>query len=293
MAWVYFTLLAVFFWSLSNIIDKHIVSRYIKNPTIFIIFLSVLSLIAAFIVSIFQDITIPSFDILFLSLISGIAYFIGVFLYVKSLRIEEISRVVPLFSITSIFVLILATIFLNEIFTLEKYLGIFLIIAGVILISLRKKVKFSLSKALLLMIIASLFIAIHYTLQKFVLNNLTYWNAFFWIRIGSFLAAPLLLYFYYKPLVKTIKKNPIGGVYLSISEGLNIIGIYSIVIAFSIGYASLVSILSEIQPLFVLFIATILSAFNPKIIKEELKGSVILLKFIAIVMIIFGAALIA
>jgi len=214
--------------------------------------------------------------------------------YFKSLLIEEVSRVTPLFSINSIFVLILATIFLNEIFTAGKYAGIFLIVLGSILISLKKHVKLELSKALSFMIIASLFWAVYNVLLKFLLNDLTYWNAFFWTRIGGFLTVPLLIYFFYKPMIKTfkiVKKYPRVGGFISITEVTNIGATLFITIALSIGYASLVSALGQIHSLFLLILATVLSFFKPQILKEELKGSTILLKFIAVLMIIFGAIL--
>ena len=292
MEWIYFTLVAVFLWSICNIIDKHVVAKYIKKPMTVMIFLSFFGLLSALVVSIFQNVTIPPFDLLILSLASGIAYFLFIFLYIKSLMIEEVSRVVSLYAITPIFVLILSTIFLNEIFTWEKYVGIFLIVVGSILISIKKDVKIKLSGALLLMVIAAIFGAVYYVLQKIVLKSLTYWNTFFWVRIGSFLLAPLLLFVYHKPLIKTLKKSPIVGVYLSAVEILNVIGVYLIVIAYSVGYAALVSAFSEVQSLVVFFMATVLSIFNPKIIKEELKGSTLLLKFISIIMIILGAILI-
>lgn len=294
MLWVFFTLLAQFLWSISNIVDKYLLSRYIKNPMVFLIFMCFFSLISAFIVSFFIQISIPSMNIMILSLLTGVIWVIVILFYFKSLLIEEVSRISPLFSISSIFVLILATIFLNEIFTMEKYVGIFLIVIGSILISLKKHVKFKISKALFFMVIATLFLAIRNVLLKFLLNYLTYWNVFFWTRVGSFLTAPVLIYFFYKPLIKTfkiVKKYPKTAVYVSITEGANVGGVFFITVALSIGFASLVSALGQVQPLFILTIATLLSVFKPQIIKEELKGSIIFLKLIAILIIIFGAVL--
>ena len=293
MEWVFFTLLAVFLWSICSIIDKYVLKKYIKDPMIIMTFFAIFQLIFAFVVFVFQPVTIPPLNTLLFSLASGIAYFIFIFLYIKSLLVEEVSRVISLYAITPIFVLILSTIFLHEIFSLEKYAGIFMIVIGSILISLKKKTNFKLSRALFFMVIAAIFGAIYYILQKFVLNSLTYWNVFFWVRIGSFLLAPFILFAYYKPFIKTFRKNTIAGVYLSIVEILNAIGVYLIVIAYSIGYAALVNAFTEVQSLVVLLMATALSIFNPKIIKEELKGSTVLMKFVAIIMIIAGAILIS
>jgi len=293
MEWMLFTLLAVFFWSVCNILDKFVVTRYIRNPIVMMMFLSSFSLIFAFVVAIFQPVIIPPINLLLPLLASGICYFIGCSLYFKSLTVEEVSRVVSLYSISPIFVLILSTVFLHEIFTWDKYVGILLIVLGSVLISLKKEAKFKLSKALLLMTMSAIFIAFYYTLQKFALNSLSYWNVFFWVRIGCFLAAPVLFLFYHKLFVESLKKYPITGVYLPIIEILNVVGVYLIVIAYSAGYAGLVSAFTEIHSLVVFLMVVALSVFKPKILKEEMKGSTLLMKIISIIMIIAGAILIS
>jgi hypothetical protein len=124
--------------------------------------------------------------------------------------------------------------------------------------------------------------------SKIVLNSLNYWNVFFWTRIGSLLLAPLL-FSQFNSFIKIVKKVPLTAFYLSVVEILNMLGLYLIVIAYSIGTASLVCALSEIQPLVVLFLAALVSMFVPNIIKEELKGSNLLLKIVGIIMMIIGA----
>ena len=294
MLWVVFTLLAQFLWTITSVMDKYVINRYVKNPMVILIFISSFGLISAFIISFSVQISIPPVNLIILSLFTGVLCVITSLFYFKSLLIEEVSRVTPLFSINSIFVLILATIFLNEIFTVEKYGGIFLIVLGSILISMKKHVKLELSKALFFMIVASLFWASYNVLLKFLLNDLTYWNAFFWTRIGGFLTVPFLIYFFYKPMIKTfkiVKKYPRVAGFISITEVTNIGATLLMTIALSIGYVSLVSALSQIHSLFLLILATILSFFKPQILKEELKGSTIILKLIAVLMIIFGAIL--
>jgi drug/metabolite transporter (DMT)-like permease len=84
----------------------------------------------------------------------------------KSLSIEEVSRVMSLFSFTPLFVLLLSTIFLSEIFRFEKYVGIFLIVFGSIFVSVKKYVKVKLSRALIFMLLASVLGAFHCTIQR-------------------------------------------------------------------------------------------------------------------------------
>ncbi len=292
MLWIYFTLLAVLIWTVVNIVDKHVITEHIKQPRIAVIFLAIMSLVAAIVVLLTTSVIIPSIDILLISFIAGILYIAETLLYYKSVLIEEVSRVLPMYSIAPIFVLILSTIFLGEIFTPIKYVGIILIVVGAVLISLRKDVKFTVSKALLFMVAASLILGVYYVLLKYITLTISFWDAFFWTRIGSGLMIPFLIIALYKPLKETIKRTPRGIAYLCGNETLNVIGVFIFLIATSIGFISLVSAMGATEPLFVLFFASLLSFYRPKILSEELKKSVIALKVIAIAMIIIGAILI-
>ena len=292
MLWVYFTVLSALAWTIVNLIDKYNLDKYVQNPMICVIFIGFLGLIAAMIVSQFTEILVPSAEILILSLSCGIFYVFTSLFYFKAIMVEEVSRVIPLYAITPIFVLILATVFLGETFTVQKYLGIFIIVIGSLLISLRKDVKFRLSGAFGLMILGTLTWAIYNIILKYVLNYLTYWNAFFWMRIGAFLLMPFLFYRYRKQTIEIITKRPKSGLYLIIAEPFNIAAIVFSTIALSYGFASLVSALGQIQNFIVLIFAILISVFRPQIIKEELKGTTVLQKILAISLISFGAVLI-
>jgi drug/metabolite transporter (DMT)-like permease len=54
MEWVFFTLAAVFFWSICNILDKYVLEKYIKKPMMMLTLFPIFSLIFAYLVSIFQ-----------------------------------------------------------------------------------------------------------------------------------------------------------------------------------------------------------------------------------------------
>ncbi len=292
MLWVYFTILSALAWTVVNLIDKYTLDKYIQNPMISVIFVGFLGLIAAMIVSQFTEILVPSTEILILSLSGGIFYVFASLFYFKAIMIEEVSRVTPLYAITPIFILILATVFLGENFAIQKYLGIFIIVIGSFLISLRKDVKFRLSEAFGLMIIGTVTWAIYNIILKYVLNFLTYWNAFFWMRIGAFLFIPFLFYRYRKETIEFITKRPKGGLYLAIAEPLNVIALVFSTIALSYGFVSLVSALGQVQNFIVLIFAILISVFRPQIIKEELKGTTVLQKILAIFLISLGAILI-
>ncbi len=292
MLWVYFTILSAIAWSITNIIDKYTLDKYVRNPMIGTIFMGCIGLIAAFITSQIIEFLIPTTDLIILLLMGGITYTAAVVFYFKAIVIDEVSRVTSLFSLTPIFVLILATIFLGEIFTVQKYVGIILIVVGSFIISIKRGDKLELSKSLSLMVLSTIFFSLNNIVSKYALGSLDYWNVFIWMRIGAFLPIPLLLYFYRKQTLEVLTQKPKGGIYLGIAEIMNIIGVILFTIALSYGFVSLVAALGKIQNFIVLIFATLISVFIPRIIKEELKGSTISQKFIAISLMVAGSILI-
>ncbi|MBI4018411.1 MAG: hypothetical protein HY368_02280, partial [Candidatus Aenigmarchaeota archaeon] len=74
---------------------------------------------------------------------------------------------------------------------------------------------------------------------------------------------------------------------------LAFLGFLAFLAAIYQGPVSLVNALDNTQNLFVLFYATIISIFKPSILKEEVKGSVIALKLLAIAVIFAGAYLVS
>lgn len=103
-------------------------------------------------------------------LITSIIYTNSFLLYVKSISMDEVSLVAPLYNFNVFFLIILTSIFLNERITLLKILGLSLLIYGSSFLT--KKENFLLSiKALLknrasqIMIVSSLLIAIGRTID--------------------------------------------------------------------------------------------------------------------------------
>ncbi len=126
-----------------------------------------------------------------------------------------------------------------------------------------------------------------------MLNFADYWTIFAYIRIGTIFALIPIFYFYFPDLLRSIKKHGKKVfVVISINETLNIFGVLFMTIATAIGFVTLVSALSSVQPFFVLIFAVIISIFYPKILKEEIGRKTLFLKFISIILMFVGALLI-
>jgi len=293
MSWVIFSVLAALGWSVVNIIDKYVLSKWIREPFIVLIIIGIIGLISGIGIYFLYGFQPLSWTNILITLLAGILHLGSYAFYFKALKIEEVSRVVPLFYLSPLFILFLAAIFLGEIFTPLKYLGIGLLLAGAILISLKDFSKISFGKAFYLMIGSAFLLALNSILIKYLLGFANYWTIFAWERIGNAIATIIIVYLYLPELIATVKKYGARVLtILSMTEILNLLALLLITIATSVGYVTLVNALASIQPFFVLLITVILSVFYPYILKEEIKKSVVFLKLLAIVLMFVGALLI-
>ncbi len=292
MLWVYLTLLAVAIWGISNIIDKHVISLRVKDPLVPLVIDGFVVLFYSLAIFVVHGISIPNTFFILGSIVLGLLYFMVLLFYYKSMKLEEVSRAIPLMGLHPIITLLFATIFLGEIFSGIKYIGIFFLVAGGFMLVVKKGVRLTITKALPWLILFNLFIAIYYVFMKYLLGFSDFWSVFALAQIGFFIGFLFLLPFHFKEtkrIIKTAKKT-VG--FVLVSQVFNFIGVLLYMAAASIGFISLVAALEQTQNIIVLFYAIILSIFMPKILKEEIKGSVILLKIIAIVCMFIGAYLI-
>lgn len=292
MHWVWLSFLASFCFAIVNVLNKFILSKYLQTPIVQIIAHGIVGFIASLIIYVFRGFSELSYNYIFLAALSGIFNLLTVLFYLKATKIEEISRVAPLFFINSLFVLIVALVFLGETFSALKYLGIFLLITGTILISVKDS-RPSFGKSFWFIIFAAFASAISAVVTKYLLAFSDFWTIFAYARIGTMIALVPVFCFNLSEIISSTKKlsqKSIG--VISTNEILNLMGILFITIASVTGPVTLVKSISSTYPFFVFFIVIILSYFYPQILKEKMKRSILILKFIAITLMFIGIILI-
>lgn len=294
MSWILFSILAAFVLAIVSIIDKYVLTKWIKKPIVIIMIFGAIGLIVSIIVYFVHGFSELSYFNILLAFVSGIFFISGIFFYFKAVRIEEISRVAPLTCLTPLFVSIFAFVFLGEFFAPIKYLGIVAIVIGAILISVKGSLKINPGKAFWLMILFSIFMAINHVITKYLLNFADFWTIFSWMRVGVFVALIPIYITNFSDILSIIKEHGKKVIFIiSFSECLTLAGFLLITIAASISSATMVNALYSTQPLFVLFFTIILSIFYPRILKEEIGKSIVLQKFVAIILILGGALLVS
>jgi len=297
MDWVTLALLASLMWAVSNLIDKYVLEKWLKNPLLSLDVIFFVEIAAVAIVYFSHGLPPISAMNLMLVVIAGALGMMGAVFYFMALNIEEVSRIVPLFNISPLFILVLAAVFLGEVFTTGKYLGIALLIMGSVMITLRKvesKRRFHWGKPTWLMLACLITGSVTRVITKYLLRYADFWSIFGYLRLSSALVLIPFFFMTRKQLAATAKRHGrrvIG--LIALSEVFAVVALCLFTIAISLGPVTLVNSLGALQPLFVLVIMVMFSNFFPHILKEEVDRHTIALKLIAIVLMIIGTVLVA
>lgn len=294
MSWIIFSILAALSLAIVNILDKFILTKWIKNPTLLIMLLGIVGIVVSFFIWIVRGLSGLSFFNMALALIASIFYLLTNLFYFKVTQTQEISRIAPLLRLTPFFVLIFAYFFFGETFGFLKYLGIAFLIIGSLLICIKGSVKLSFGKSLWFTMIAVISSAVSTIITKHLLHYADFWTIFAYLRIGVFVVLIPVFYWNFSNLILTVKKQGKKIIWLlSLNELLLLLSVLFVTVALSQNSATLTTALFSIHPFFVLLFAIILSKFYPHIIKEKIKKADIILKITAIVLIFIGVFLIA
>ncbi len=312
MQWFILALIASILWAVVVIVDKFILTHYIKDAVSYQVFLTLTML--PFLISLLpftshntnsSTPTILPVIIILLGVTMGLVYV----LYNKALLIEEVSRVTPLFYLSPLFVLLFSFMFIGEGLSLRRYVGIGLMVFSAISVSvsLRRRnrdsrrqshshsLHIALSPALLMILVLDIMNAGKDVISKLILSHLDYLSYLFWFLLGNIAGRPFLLLIPHnrEKTLMIIKTLPPKVYLLSfISSSLAWTGYVLYFKAVSMTYISLVSAIPTTQPFLVFIFATLLGLFYPGLIEEKTDRRSLTIKGIAAVSVLIGAYLI-
>lgn len=297
MSWIFFAILPRALWAINNVIDKTLVEKHVRSPYVFSFFEALLGILIVLSLVPFQGFSLPPIAFIFATLLGGALYTYGLIPYYQALSFEEASRVIPVWQVTSVFVLVLSALTIGETISTYDLIAFFLLLVGGILVSARNiEGKIKISKAFWLILASSAIFAISTVLLKYVYQHIRYFDAFLLIRMGGFLATlPLLLSAKTRHGITVTMRSTnssIKGLFVA-NELINFLAIGSIEFAYVFGPASLISALNASQPVFLLILSVILSLWFPKILKEQVDKKTLTVKVLAIILIAFGIWILA
>lgn len=296
MVWLVFALLSNVFFSFVNIIDQLLRRNHVKHD----VSLTLLWVVSFFFIWLaivpFIDVTVPELPKLAAALVAGFIAVLVALPYYYSLSVEEVSKVMPIWQFSSLFVLVMSALFLGEKLLIRHYYGFAAIFGGGLLLGLTKTVKgFRLNKAVLVVSAASIAWAVHLVLVKFFYASENFWNGFFWIYVGSFFGAAFLAllpgnFGHLKKQVSVLTKK--GVALLLAATGLTFLAELSFLFAIKKGPVALVSVVGGTQLMFLFVMTVIISKYFPNILKERIDRKALLTKSAAICLMVLGLYLV-
>lgn len=292
MVWLLFALLANLLFSIVNLFDQLVRKRHIKHDVSIVVVWIALYFIIWLAIAPFIKLTVPEAPKLAAALVAGVISVLTALPYYYSLSVEEVSRVMPVWQFSSLFVLLMSAFFLGESLTARHYLGFAVMFLGGLLLAVKNAVKgFELNRAVLLTFAFSVLWAVHLVLAKFVYSTESYWNGFFWIYLGSFAGAGLLLLLpnslkHLRAQVAALSKG--GAALMVCAVALAFLADMAFLFAIKTGPVSLVSVIGSTQAVFVFVMAVFISKYFPSVIKEPIDRKTLLTKAVAISLVIAG-----
>ncbi|EKD43832.1 MAG: hypothetical protein ACD_72C00100G0003 [uncultured bacterium] len=294
--WILLALGSNFSWAIENVYTKAVIGSKIKNPYVFLILISVLSiLILPFVQS--KYIVIPPGNGIWWLWLASFFYTVGGFPYVKAMEIEEVTRINILWNTIPLFSLVLAWFVIGDRISGMEFVAMLLLLAGAVVGSLKKsKSKFKLSLAFWLMMLACVMYAAYALVVRYISKTIPFPTIFFWVVL--FDAITILVSFVFRKIrydfTQTIKSNSLVffGLFLVVVMIGNL-GIFLNQWALSLKAGALVYSFEGFQVLFVFFLALLIAKFSPIYIAESLDRKNLLLKLLAFVLIMGGLVILS
>lgn len=300
MNWFLIALIPPLLYSVSNHIDKYLISKYFKgggNGAV-LIFSSLIGIAVSPVIWVFNPtVTDIGAGNAILLVINGFLSALILLPYFHAIEKDEASVVVPLFQTVPIFSYLLGFFVLGEILTPIQIAASFFVLAGAVLLSFdlsNEKPKFK-KEVFWLMLAASFLYAVTSLIFKFVAIKGDYWTTIFWEYIGLGIVGIVLFVFvtpYKLQFLTAIKLNKLSVLGLNIINEINYVcAILALRFATLLAPIALVWVVNGFQPFFVFVFGIFLTLFFPKLGTESLIKKNIIQKIIAITIMFLGTLL--
>lgn len=300
MSWLTVTILAYFFLAVVALFDRYFLVGSIPSSKAYTFNVVILWVFASFLLIPF-GLNFPAAGWIFLGLISGVVRSFAILFLSESIVRSEVSRVVPAISgFLPIFSFALFFLYFpkTEIIDLRQITPFALLVLGSILISLKKFNKEFISfKALKYPVLAAFFFALAFLLTKILFMKTDFLTGFFLTLAGGvFWLAGFILHPSSRREIFTQRiTTKISGIFIlgQAFGGLGSVAQTYAVFLAKPGQVPIINALEGTRHFFLLFFVFLLFHWRPAILKEEMRGSALLQKIAAALLIVAGLAFLA
>ncbi len=295
MSWVLLALGSALTFAVVSALDKILIQRFVTNPRAFIVLVGLIQFGLAAVVLPFAKFSGYGIDTTLISAASGFLAGIYLVLMFWVMRMQDVSRVVPITSTHPIFVAVLAQVFLEEIISVLAWVGIFVTVSGAAFMSFGPTTRRSergqgqLVPFALLMV-SSLAFGLSQYLTKVVAGDIDIWSLFVWRGLGLGLACVgiMIRKSMFPDLVRAIR-DPASISLTIFTEGLLVlVAVILQLLAIYSGPVSLAVTVMAIRPLFVFILGILLSLGVSRVLDEPLEGRILAVKLVSIAMTVGG-----
>ncbi|MFC1919021.1 EamA family transporter [Chloroflexota bacterium] len=296
MTWITAAIISPAIMGLVAIIDSHLISKRMPGFRYYLMPVGILHLVFGLIILGLQP--LPEgvgTNILLVAFASGFFRATGSFLMLRTMRFEEVSRVIPVSQTFPIFVAILAVPLLGESLDPIRWLSIFMTVGGAVLISVKQNTNgqgIILRKSFAVLMVSSLLMGIANITSKYALEHISFWNMY---SVSAICFATIFLPYSIRPKLlqglRDMKKRNKSLALLVINECMVLASIVLSFRAIEMGPVSLVSTILSIRPFFVFIFALALSRVFPTVLEERLSRGAAFIKLASIGLIIGGVTL--
>ncbi len=173
----------------------------------------------------------------------------------------------------------------------QLFAFIFILLGGILITVQFGKSKKAQMKMLWLSISSSILFASSHVVSKYIFNNVDFISGFIWIRIGSFIAAAILLLSIAnrKAIFGQTKRVGASTSFTFIlGQSAGAISFIMINWAISLGSVTLVNTLQGLQYVFLFLLVLFIARNRPDWLGEDMRKKVVIQKIIAILLIAVG-----
>ncbi len=300
LMWLFYAFSGPVLWAASTHVDKYLVDTYFKHAStaVLMAFTSLIDLLALPIIwYFFPGVFALPYLTMAIMMISGALYMGAMLFYLQAIQTEEASVVAPLFQASVLWGAFLAFVVLGETLSYPELFGAVLIVLGALLLSVDPSFRFKKMKLglILTMLAATFTLALSSVIFKFFAIEGEFWSTTFWTYAGTVIVGAVLLATggRWQQFLHLFRKSPGAMVGVNAAnELINLGGGLGVRYALILAPVSLVQAVSSTTTLFVFLIGILLTAFFPKLGREDLSARNLIQKGAAALLVAVGIVLI-
>lgn len=296
MTWLYLALTAQLLFAVVFVVDTFLVKTDIRNPWVFASFIGGVSGAAAIMLLFFPG--IPETTLLGLNFIGGLSLVFALVAFFALLFKFEATRVVPIVgAFVAVWGLFFDVLFLGQEFSPPQLMAFLLLVVGGFFLALDINNRAFKWKLIFASVGAAFLFGLNFALTKYGFEEQGFWEAFIWIRLGSFVTViPFVLFAgFRKEFVKTAKrlKKNVGVLFLG-NQALGGTAFFLQSLAIDMKNPSLVNALQGTQYVFLFIMVAVFQSRSKKAksaLKESFDIATVVVKGAGILLVAVGVGL--